>query len=64
MFWKKKFFCLFFWQHPQNMEVPRPGSEAKPQLWQNQIFNPLRWAEDQTLTSAATQAATETTLDL
>lgn len=55
---------MFFWQHPQNMEVPRPGSEAKPQLWQNQIFNPLRWAEDQTLTSAATQAATETTLDL
>ena len=41
------------------MEVPRPETESKPQLWpmylwQCQLTNPLQWARDRTLTSAAT----------
>ena len=42
------------------MEVPGPGIEfmlelhPKPQLWQRQILNPLRWARDQTRVAADT----------
>ena len=39
------------------MEVPVPGIEPEPQLWQPQILNPLHRAGDQTCTSAATWAA-------
>ena len=39
---------IFFWLHPQPMEVPRPGIKSKPQLrlWQHQILNLLHWAGD------------------
>ena len=38
---------LFFWPHPQHMEVSRQGLESTPKLphtssfWQEQILNPL-----------------------
>ena len=54
---------LILWPHLWHMEVPVPGVESELylltmlQLWQCHIlFNPLRWAKDQTHTSAATQA--------
>ena len=50
---------LILWLHPRHTEVPRPGTESKPQLylWQSQICNPLCWAGDETCTSAVTRAA-------
>ena len=27
------FFFFFFWLHPQQVEVPRPGTEHEPQQW-------------------------------
>ena len=44
------------------MDVPMPGMESEPELrpmpqqQQLQILNPLHWAEDGTLASAAAQA--------
>ena len=55
--------------YPGHMEVPGPGIKSEPQLqpklqpWQQWILNPLHQARDQTCTSAATRAATETTPD-
>ena len=43
----------FFWPHPWQTEVPRPGAESKlqlepvPQLWQCRILNLLHQARDQ-----------------
>ena len=56
-------FSLTLSPYPWYKEVPRPGSESKPQLkpkpqlQQHWIFNPSSQARDQTLASSATQAA-------
>ena len=48
------FFSLFFWPHPQHMEVPRSGTESEPQLRQCWIFNTLCRAGVRTWASATT----------
>ena len=63
------FLFFNFWPHSQHMEISWPGIKSEPQLqpmpqpWQCWIINLLFWARDQTCTSAATRATTETTPD-
>ena len=37
----KKDGSSFFGPHPGHVEVPRPGMEHEPQLWQRWILNPM-----------------------
>jgi len=42
----QKILFFFFWLNTYLMEVPRSGTESKPQLQQPQILNPVHQARD------------------
>lgn len=50
-------FFFFLGQHSWHMEVPRLRIESELQLWEQQCFNPLPQAWDQTWASTVTPAA-------
>ena len=55
---KHIYFVIFFLYRPHlwHMEVPRPGIESEPQLWQRRILDTLPQARDRTCAPTATPA--------